>query len=250
MNVRDSGARNFPSTIAEARPSKCTCPLTAPRDARKKRPVAARSNKGSESKPKAPDEEATPSEASEEYPDVGKHLRQLRDQRGWSLETLAQTAGVSRAMLGQIELGQSVPTIKTVWRIARALEVPFSALLGTSEDTNVTVLRAGASKVLASADGSFSSRALFPFGSPRKVEFYELRLAAKGVELAEPHAPGTVEHLAVTKGAVRIVVDGRNFDLEHGDSIVFDADRPHEYRSRSAGESVMYLVMSYAAPTS
>ena len=62
-------------------------------------------------------------------PVVGANLRKLRVKRGLSLERLAQASGVSRAMLSQIELGRSTPTINVVWRIARALEVPFSALI-------------------------------------------------------------------------------------------------------------------------
>jgi ribosome-binding protein aMBF1 (putative translation factor) len=42
---------------------------------------------------------------------VGANLRRLRTRRGLSLERLAQRSGVSRAMLGQIELAQSTPTI-------------------------------------------------------------------------------------------------------------------------------------------
>jgi quercetin dioxygenase-like cupin family protein len=45
---------------------------------------------------------------------------------------------------------------------------------------------------------------------------------------------------------VEIEADGRREVLEAGDAIVFEADVPHVYRSRSADESVMYLVMTYA----
>ena len=58
---------------------------------------------------------------------VGHNLRLLRSRRGYSLERLAQISGVSRAMLGQIELGRSAPTINLLWKVARALEIPLSA---------------------------------------------------------------------------------------------------------------------------
>ena len=44
---------------------------------------------------------------------VGLALKQLRQQRGWSLDQAAQTCGVSKAMLGQIERGESSPTVVT-----------------------------------------------------------------------------------------------------------------------------------------
>ncbi|HFF9481520.1 TPA: helix-turn-helix domain-containing protein, partial [Serratia marcescens] len=38
-------------------------------------------------------------------------LRTLRTQRGWSLTQAAEYTGVSKAMLGQIERGESSPTV-------------------------------------------------------------------------------------------------------------------------------------------
>ena len=57
----------------------------------------------------------------------------MRVKRGLSLERLAKASGVSRAMLCQIELGQSAPTINILWKIARALDVPFSALISRAD---------------------------------------------------------------------------------------------------------------------
>ncbi|MCS6911918.1 MAG: XRE family transcriptional regulator [Myxococcota bacterium] len=179
-------------------------------------------------------------------PVVGSNLRRLRVQRGLSLERLSRASGVSRAMLGQIELGQSAPTINVLWKIARALEVPCSALLRSRARSGAQVLPAERAKRLISHDGSFSSRALFPFDEPRRVEFYELRLAPLSSEHADPHPPGTTENLVVSSGAVEITVDGEHHLLGTGDAILFEADVPHVYRNPGNAEAVMYLVMTYA----
>lgn len=188
-------------------------------------------------KPKA--EESAP-------PEVGPQLKRLRRRLGLSLERLAQASGVSRAMLGQIELGQSTPTIGVLWKIARALAVPFSALLSEPSLKHPVVLHAAHAKLLASRDGAFTSRALFPADRPRRVEFYELRLRAGGQEHAVPHPPGTTENLVVTRGKVEIDAGGEVFRLAGGDALLFDADRPHIYRNPGTQDAVMYLVMSYA----
>jgi transcriptional regulator with XRE-family HTH domain len=185
-------------------------------------------------------------EATELAPVVGGNLRRLRTRRGLSLERLAQISGVSRAMLGQIELGQSAPTINVLWKIARALEVTFSALISNRAQSGALVMRAQDSKILTSQDRSFSSRALFPFDGPRRVEFYELRLDAGSVEVADPHPPGTSENLVVTAGSVEIDAGGVTHRLETGDAILFEADVPHSYRNPGKVEAVMYLVMTYA----
>ncbi len=188
----------------------------------------------------------TPAEATDLAPVVGGNLRRLRTRRGLSLERLAQLSGVSRAMLGQIELGQSAPTINVLWKIARALEVTFSALISSRSQAGALVLRANESKILTSKDRSFSSRALFPFNEPRRVEFYELRLGAGSVEDADAHPPGTSENLVCTAGAIEIDVGGDTHRLDAGDSILFEADTPHAYRNVGRIEAVMFLVMTYA----
>ncbi len=191
-------------------------------------------------------ETAHPAASPDLAPVVGANLRKLRLQRGLSLERLSRLSGVSRAMLGQIELAQSAPTINVLWKISHALGVPFSALISSRQGGGPALLRAEQAKMLTSHDGTFSSRALFPFDEPRRVEFYELRLARRGVEHADGHAPGTVENLVVSSGEVEIEVEGQVHRLGTGDAILFEADAPHVYRNPGESETVMYLVMTYA----
>jgi transcriptional regulator with XRE-family HTH domain len=183
---------------------------------------------------------------SDGTPEVGANLRRLRSRRGLSLARLAERSGVSRAMLSQIELGQSTPTISVLWKIAGALGVPFSALITNGAPAAPRVLSAREAKVLTNHDRTFTSRALFPFNEPRRNEFYELRLTVGGQELAEPHAPGTVENLVVTVGEIEIVVAGTVHRLRTGDAILFTADVPHAYRNVGQVEGLMYLAMAYA----
>ncbi|HWV38304.1 MAG TPA: XRE family transcriptional regulator [Vulgatibacter sp.] len=191
-------------------------------------------------------EAPAPDEGPDLAPTVGRNLRRLRSARGLSLEKLAQASGVSRAMLGQIELGRSAPTINVLWKIARALDVTFSALITARVASGTTVLRERDARRLRSADGSFTSRALFPFDEPRRVEFYELELAPRGVERADPHPAGTSENLVVVEGPVEIELHGEVTTLNAGDAILFEADAPHLYRNPGDEKARMYLVMTYA----
>jgi len=177
---------------------------------------------------------------------LGRNLRRLRTRRGHSLERLAKLSGVSRAMLGQIELGRSVPTISLLWKVARALDVPFAALTDAGGRGGSVVVRREKSKTLTSRDGTFTSRALFPFVGERRVEFYELTLRPEASEMAEGHAPGTTENLVVAQGMVEVTVAGESHRLGPGDAILFEADAPHGYRNLVAGDALMYLVMTYA----
>ena len=177
---------------------------------------------------------------------LAANLAHYRSARGLSLAKLADASGVSRAMLNQIERGQSVPTIGVLWKIATALDVPFAALLEQPQEETTTVLRGQRSWTLRSQDGAFESRALFPLSGPRQTEFYELRLAPGVREVADAHAPGTFENIAVNAGCVEIDVDGALHRLDAGDAIHFRADVPHAYHNPGDVLTVAYLVMTYA----
>jgi quercetin dioxygenase-like cupin family protein len=149
-------------------------------------------------------------------------------------------------MLSQVELGRSAPTINVLWRVAHALDVTFSALLSKNTDAAPIVMREAAAKRLTSRDGAFSSRALFPFDRPRRVEFYELCLKPHAAEDADPHPSGTSENLVVNAGSVTISVGGTVHELNPGDALLFAADVAHSYRNVGKTDAMMYLVMTYA----
>jgi len=177
---------------------------------------------------------------------VAINLQQQRAAQGWTLDDLAREAGVSRTLLGQIELGRAVPSIGVVWKIAQTLGVPFSALLSTEPPTGTIVTERATATRLYSADSRFSSRALFPLGEPSAPEFYELWLAPYSREDAEAHRPGTRENLVVTAGVLELHIGRDVHTLKAGDAIVFSADVTHSYVNLGRDECWFYLVMSYS----
>ena len=50
---------------------------------------------------------------------IGANLKQLRTERGLTLGQLSSLAGISKAMLSELEKGNANPTINTLWKIAR-----------------------------------------------------------------------------------------------------------------------------------
>ena len=51
----------------------------------------------------------------------GAILRQLREQRGWTRQKLAQRAGLAPTYIGVLESGGNVPTISTVLELIEVL---------------------------------------------------------------------------------------------------------------------------------
>jgi rhodanese-related sulfurtransferase/transcriptional regulator with XRE-family HTH domain len=176
---------------------------------------------------------------------VGENLKRLRADRQWTLDVLAGMTGVGRQTLGQIELGRTVPSLGTLWKIATALGVPFSTLIARPSDNATRIFRRTTAPKIEDADGRFSSRALFSPHDKGSFEFYELFLAARSREDAEPHAPGTRENLLVTQGTLVLELGSERFELSKGDAIAFTADVKHAYVNPASGECWMSLVMTY-----
>ena len=69
---------------------------------------------------------------------IAKNLKALRESKKLSLEKVAELTGVSKTMIGQIERGESAPTITTIWKIANGLKISFTALINNPQpDTKV-----------------------------------------------------------------------------------------------------------------
>ncbi len=67
-------------------------------------------------------------------PRIGQEIRRVRTEQGLTLEEAAQRSNVSKAMLGQIERGESNPTISILWKISSGLRVSLSTLLSFAQE--------------------------------------------------------------------------------------------------------------------
>jgi quercetin dioxygenase-like cupin family protein len=76
---------------------------------------------------------------------------------------------------------------------------------------------------------------------------YELTLAPGCRENADAHAPGTFEHMTVVRGTLVVRAGDQETRLEAGDALFFAADVPHGYANPGDADTVVHLVMTYAA---
>jgi transcriptional regulator with XRE-family HTH domain len=63
---------------------------------------------------------------------IGRQVRLLRLDHGWSHEKLAEKAEMNPKYLGRLELGQAEPGADILYRLARALSVPVGTLFETA----------------------------------------------------------------------------------------------------------------------
>lgn len=175
-----------------------------------------------------------------------RRLRQLREDRGWSLDALSKACGVSRSMLSQIERNQTNPTLAVMFRIAQAFGMSLGQFVEAPGATcNVDVIRAGEKTYHYRSDKHCQLRTLSPLHLEKDVEFYELTLQPGGALRSSPHFKGTREFLTVQKGAVRVESAGDAETLGPGDSANYRADVPHAIVNTGRSAAVMFLVDIY-----
>jgi len=65
--------------------------------------------------------------------DVGDRLKQLRELRGLSQGKIEERTGLLRCYISRVENGHTVPSVETLEKFARALDMPLYQLLYEGE---------------------------------------------------------------------------------------------------------------------
>lgn len=176
---------------------------------------------------------------------LANNLKALRDSRKLSLDKLAEITGISKTMLGQIERGESNPSITTVWKIANGLKISFTSLINEPQSDTVIVPKSEIQPLIEDS-GRFRIYTFFPFEDGRRFEMYTVEIDQGGYLSADGHTEGTEEFISVIEGELTIRVNNEEFTVTQGNSIRFKADRPHAYHNSGQGMAKLSMVIHYS----
>jgi transcriptional regulator with XRE-family HTH domain len=174
---------------------------------------------------------------------IASALRRERGRVGISLTELARRAGVAKSTLSQLESGAGNPSVETLWSLAVALGVPFGRLV-EPPDQQVRVLRAGTGSRLRSEHADLFATLLAAGSTHARRDLYLMEIEPGAARHAEPHLPGSVEHLIVGSGRLRTGPADEEIDLGPGDYVTFPGDVPHRYQALEPGTWAV-LVMEH-----
>ena len=162
-----------------------------------------------------------------------------------SLDTVARRTETSKAMLGQIERGESSPTIATLWKIATGLDVSLSYFLSAPPSADADRLDRSKAHGWHGDDAGMRTRPLSAFDPALGFEMFAVEFAPGATSLSSAHAPSTVEHLVVLSGELEITLEDKTFILGAGDVLRFAADRAHRYTNTSAELAYAHDLIHY-----
>lgn len=172
---------------------------------------------------------------------IAAALRRERERVGLSLTEVARRAGIAKSTLSQLESGNGNPSVETLWALGVALGVPFSQLV-EPPPPQVRVVRAGEGPRIP-AESAHAVATLLAAGSPHsRRDLYVLEQEPGAVRPAEPHIPGSVEHIVVAAGRMRAGPADAAVELGAGDYATFRGDVPHLYESLEPGTWVVLMM--------
>jgi len=150
---------------------------------------------------------------------IAERLKGLRTTRGWTLEQLAGSSGVSRAMISKIERRETSATAALLSRLCVALEVPVSHLLAPSAVSGLVTRREQRPSWRDPATG-FLREIVSPRAAGSTVEVVEVELPPEATVAYRMDAAlaSYSQHIIALTAGLRIS-QGTPTDLEPGDAL-------------------------------
>nr|WP_275670111.1 XRE family transcriptional regulator [Kribbella speibonae] len=172
-------------------------------------------------------------------------IREIRTLRGMTVRELADNAGVSSALISQVERGVTDPSLETMRRIAEALDTPMFSLFQDGDDETVAVIRREDRYEISSPHHAITYTRASPGGS--KLEVLEGSLEPGAATSETPRSHPSEECVVVLAGRLTVQVGDQTHVLKIGDSCTFDSNIPHLYRNE--GRNVVRFLLSVTPPS-
>ena len=169
-----------------------------------------------------------------------QRLKAHRERQKMSLRALAAKSGLSINAISRIERGDSSPTVASLARLAEALGMPIGAFFEAPPGPTGAVLRRDRRPRTEAEGVVLESLAA---GLPGQAfEAYMLTLEPGASCLPSTVAHRGQEFLLCLQGAVICQVAEETHPLASGDSLLFQASRPHQCRNDGRGFATLLLV--------
>ena len=195
---------------------------------------------------RAEDASPAPSDEAAVTSALVTRVRQLRQQRHWTLAQLSDACGVSRSMLSEIERNQANPTLVVAYRIAQAFGMTLGELVDATGDAPaIEVILAHDRTYHYRSDKDCRIRTLSPLHMEKDLEFYEIWLRPGASLRSTAHFEGTRELVTVQKGTARVTSGKDIAELKKGDSAHYHADVAHTIENTGRGDLVFYELVTY-----
>lgn len=176
---------------------------------------------------------------------IAQRLRQLRLDKGWSLDDLAKRSGVSRATLSRLENADVSATAQVLARLTAAHGITLSRLMQMVEDEAPARVPLAAQVLWTDPDTGYRRRIVSPPARSLAGEVLESTLPpATRIAYDAPPRPGLEHHLVMLEGTLSVTLGDVRHELSAGDCLRFRliGSNAYETPGDSGARYLLFLV--------
>lgn len=172
---------------------------------------------------------------------LGDKIRSLRLKQKTNIEQLSAKTGLSKGLISQIERDITGPSVASLWKISKALNVTMNYFFDEYDDFNQVVRKNERKKIIM--DKANRTFELLCPDLKNQIEMMQIEIAPGDSSKEELISHEGEECGVVIKGTLRILSGEKVYDLEEGDSIYLDSTIPHRYVNMGDVTSVSIWAM-------
>ncbi len=178
---------------------------------------------------------------------IAERVRELRAACGLTLDGLAGRSGVSRSMLSLIERGESSPTAAVLEKLAAGLNVTLASLFDATtfaQSPTGPVARRDEQPQWKDPASGYVRRNVSPASVPQPMQIIEVHFPP-GERVAFDSSGRDVrvhQQIWVLEGAMEITLGDECYQLQEGDCLAMQLDRPIVFRNRTR-RAARYVVV-------
>ena len=176
---------------------------------------------------------------------VGRRVREIREERGLALRALAEQCGLSINAISRIEHDESSPTVSSLHRLAGALRVPITSFFDSGEPQATVVVRR--ERRMRSQGRGVAMESLGTGLPDQQIEPFLMTLGPGVAGATEPITHAGEEFVYCEKGEIEYLIGKGKYRLEAGDSLIFQATQPHLCRNVGNSPATIVLVLQAAS---
>lgn len=173
---------------------------------------------------------------------IGARLRSSRRQKNMTLDELAEATGLNKGFLSRIEKDAKAPSIATVMKLSRALDIPVARLFGEQiDESDIHLIRTANHKPEDDPINGYSFVPLSPAGSDRRNEAFLMTPPRHFSEATHAEHAGE-EMLYVLSGRIEVKFVDRSVAMSAGDYLQFPGHLVHHVRRIGANATVLIVI--------
>jgi len=185
--------------------------------------------------------------------DLGNNIRQIRKEKGITIQDLAAATALSPSFISRMERGDLNPSIASVKKIADALGIQVAHLFQedkkeVSQDNEESmVVRKSRRRKMVYPGQKVEEYLLTPRISDIGIEFILGFVEPGGTSGEDTYNHAGEECILVLKGSLTMYVNDREFVLNEGDSMHFYSHNPHRWENQ--GEVTVEAIWAVTPPS-